>query len=116
MNLSQSYDDVLVLTLNVSNCEVGWILVDNGISIDLLFFSTLREMEIDKTEIEKPTTVLVGFNRESTTAIGKIKLPVYADGENKMTNFLVMDCSSAYNIILSRPWIHAMKAIPSTYH
>ncbi|GMN75229.1 hypothetical protein TIFTF001_056753, partial [Ficus carica] len=44
-NLSRPHDDALVLTLNVSNCEVGRILVDNGSSADVLFLSTLREME-----------------------------------------------------------------------
>lgn len=37
-------------------------------------------MEIDKTEIDKSTTVLVGFNGESTSAIGKIKLTVFTAG------------------------------------
>ena len=70
-------------------------------------------MELD---IEKSMTVLTGFNGESTTAIDKIKLPGFAAKENKMTTFLVLDCPSAYNIILGRLWIHAIKAIPSTYH
>ncbi|GMN20627.1 hypothetical protein TIFTF001_039957 [Ficus carica] len=113
---SRPYDDVLVLTLNVSNCEVGQILVDNGSSADVLFLSTLREMELSESDIESSTTILTGFNGESTTAVGKIKLPVFAVGENKLTTFLVLDCPFAYNIILGRSWIHAMKAVPSTYH
>ncbi|GMN51817.1 hypothetical protein TIFTF001_020969 [Ficus carica] len=68
-SLSRPHDDALVLTLNVSNCEVG-----------------------------------------------KIKLPAFAVGENKLTTFLVLDCPSAYNIILGRSWIRAMKTVPSTYH
>ena len=115
-SLSRPHDDALVLTLNVSNCEVSRILVDNGSSADVLFLSTLKEMELSESDIESSTTVLTGFNGESTAAVGKIKLPVFAGGENKLTTFLVLDCPSAYNIILGRPWIHAMKAVPSTYH
>ncbi|GMN30982.1 hypothetical protein TIFTF001_044535 [Ficus carica] len=115
-NLSRPHDDALVLTLNVSNCEVGRILVDNGSSTDVLFLSTLIEMELSESDIEMSMTILTCFNRESTTAVGKIKLPVFAAKKNKMTSFLVLDCPSAYNIILGRPWIHAMKAVPSTYH
>lgn len=115
-NLSRPHDDVLVLTLNVSNCEVGQILVDIGSSADVLFLSTLREMELFESDIEKSMTVLTGFNDESISAIGKIKLSVFAVGENMMTSFLVLDCPSAYNIILGRPWIHVMKAVSSTYH
>ncbi|GMN61551.1 hypothetical protein TIFTF001_030651 [Ficus carica] len=75
-NLSRPHDDALVLTLNVSNCEVGRILVDNGSSADVLFLSTLKEMELSDSDIERSTTVLTGFNGESTAAVGKIKLPM----------------------------------------
>ena len=95
---------------------VGRILIDNGSSADVLFLLTLREMGLSGSEIEKSTTVLTSFNGESTTAVGKIKLPVLATVENMMTSFLVLDYQSTYNIILGRPWIHAMKAVPSTYH
>ena len=102
-NLSRPHDDALVLTLSVLNCEVSRILVNNRSLADVLFLSTLQEMEIDESEIEKSTTVLIGFNGKSTAAVGKIKLPVFAFGENKMTTFLIMDCLSVYNIILGRP-------------
>lgn len=41
-------------------------------------------------------------------------------GENsksvgKMVNFLVVDCSLAYNAFLGRPTLHELKAIPSAY-
>ncbi|GMN62684.1 hypothetical protein TIFTF001_031763 [Ficus carica] len=102
-SLSRPHDDALVLTLNGSNCEVGRILVNSGSSTNVLFLSTLREMELSELDIEKSMIVLTGFNGESTTAVGKIKLPVSTAGENKMTSFLVLDCPSAYNIILDRP-------------
>ncbi|GMN62577.1 hypothetical protein TIFTF001_031651 [Ficus carica] len=40
-DLSRPHDDALFLTLNVSNCEVGRILIDNASSTDVLFLSTL---------------------------------------------------------------------------
>ncbi|GMN67946.1 hypothetical protein TIFTF001_037007 [Ficus carica] len=115
-SLSRPHDDALVLTLNESNYEVGRILVDKGSLADVLFLLTLREMELSELEIESSTIVLTGFNGESTAAVGKIKLPVFTAGVNKLTTFLVLDCPSAYKIILGRPWIHAMKVVPSTYH
>ncbi|KAI3729505.1 hypothetical protein L6452_18165 [Arctium lappa] len=48
--------------------------------------------------------------------MGKITLPVYAKGINRQTKINVTDCSSAYNIILGRPWIQEMKIVLSTYH
>ena len=76
-SLSCPYDDAMVLTLNISNCEVSRIM------------TRLLEMEIDESEVEKSSMVLIGFNEESTVVIEMIKLPIFAAGENKLTNFLV---------------------------
>ncbi|KAL5840570.1 hypothetical protein ACOSQ4_013178 [Xanthoceras sorbifolium] len=47
---------------------------------------------------------------------GKIVLPVYAEGVNLNIRFRILDCPLSYSIIMGRPWIHEMRAIPSTYH
>lgn len=57
MNLNWPHDDVLVPPLNVSNYKVSRILVDNKSSVNVLFLSTLGEMET-----EKSSTVFMGFN------------------------------------------------------
>ncbi|GMN67570.1 hypothetical protein TIFTF001_036630 [Ficus carica] len=67
-NLSRPHDDALVLTLNVSNCEVGRILVDNGSSADVFFLSTLREMELSESDIERSTTILTDETDRSLIA------------------------------------------------
>lgn len=64
----------------------------------------------------KKSTVLVGFSGEDKNTIGEISLPIYVEGVNTQVMFFVIECVSAYNIILGRPWIHELKAIPSSYH
>ena len=73
-------------------------------------------MDLKDSILTKISISLVGFSGKSKNTIGEITLPVYAKGVNKSTNFRVIDCLSTYNIILRRPWIHEMEAIPSTYH
>jgi len=48
--------------------------------------------------------------------LGDITLPVYAAGVNLHITFIVLDSPSAYNVILGRPGIHDMRAVPSTFH
>lgn len=60
----------------------------------------------------------VGKHKHST---GEVTLhvyaeDVYAEGINLPTKFLVVDAPSSYNAIMGRPWIHEMKAVPSTHH
>ncbi|KAL5827793.1 hypothetical protein ACOSQ3_019643 [Xanthoceras sorbifolium] len=73
-------------------------------------------MHIDECNIVRRSTILVGFNGEHKNTIGEIVLPVYAEGINLNTRFLILDCLSSYNIIMGRPWIYEMRVVPLTYH
>ena len=106
----------LLMRLLVANCKIKRILVDNGSSTNVLFLNALKEMKIDESNIRRCATMLVGFSGEQKFTVGDIALPVYAGGINLNVNFAVLDSPSAYNMILGRPWIHKMRAVPSTFH
>ncbi|XP_062080233.1 uncharacterized protein LOC133784987 [Humulus lupulus] len=110
------HHDALVIALYIGNCLTKLILIDNGSSANILFISALREMGIDESKIIKKTTILIIFSGEQKNTLGEIELPVYAEGVILCTRILVVNSPSAYNVILGRPWIHEMEAIPSTYN
>ncbi|XP_057808892.1 uncharacterized protein LOC131023369 [Salvia miltiorrhiza] len=114
--LLHPHHDALVISIYIANCLTKRVLIDNGSSANILFYSAYREMGLDESKLIKKAAVLVGFSGESTTTVGEIDLPVYAEGVNLSTRFLVVDAPSAYNVILGCPWIHGMEAVPSTYH
>ncbi|KAI3758462.1 hypothetical protein L6452_06025 [Arctium lappa] len=115
-DVHQKHHDGLIIQLSIGNCLTKRILVDGGSSANIIFFDAVKAMGIDKSEITRRSTTLVGFNGGATNTMGEITLPVYAKGINRQTKFNVVDCSSTYNVILGRPWIHDMKVVPSTYH
>ena len=43
-------------------------------------------------------------------------LPIRVGPVERDVTFQVLDIPLAYNILLGRPWIHEMRAVPSTYH
>ena len=47
---------------------------------------------------------------------GQISLPVNMEGKQVTMAFIVVASFSPYTVILGRPWIHAMGAVPSTLH
>ncbi|KAJ9535562.1 hypothetical protein OSB04_un001302 [Centaurea solstitialis] len=112
----QKHHDALVIQLTIGNCLTKRVLIDGGSSANVIFAETLKIMGIDRSNIVRRTTTLIGFNGDATSTLGEIILPVFAKGINKQTKFNVIDCPSAYNAKLGRPWIHDMKAVPSTYH
>ena len=52
--------------------------------------------------------------------VGTITLPMvvgaYPQQVTKDMNFLVVDCSSSYNVIIGRPTLNSLKVVTSTYH
>ncbi|KAF2589753.1 hypothetical protein F2Q70_00039451 [Brassica cretica] len=102
----------LVISLNVANCLVKRILVDNGSSGNIIFQAAYKDQWLEEGALTRRVTPLIGFSGEVKQTAGEITLPVYAEGVNMSTNILVVDCDSSYNMILGRPWIHGMGAVP----
>ncbi|XP_056845014.1 uncharacterized protein LOC130496714, partial [Raphanus sativus] len=46
-NLDRPHDDALIVTLNIAGYEVPKLMIDTGSSVDLIFYNTLKGMEID---------------------------------------------------------------------
>ncbi|XP_038688732.1 uncharacterized protein LOC119987897 [Tripterygium wilfordii] len=114
--LLHPHHDALVLTLQVANINLKRILIDNGSSANVLFLAAYKGMGLDETLILRKSTALIGFNGEVSHSMGEVVLPIYAPGLNKQTRFSIVDSPSAYNAILGRPWLHSIRAVPSTYH
>ncbi|XP_021859219.2 uncharacterized protein [Spinacia oleracea] len=102
-NAQQEHHDGLVISLQIGNTLIKRILIDNGSSANVLFLEALQEMGLEEKNVIRRSTVLVGFSGESLRTVGEISLPTYAEGVNVMTKFNVVDCPSAYNVILGRP-------------
>ncbi|XP_074297145.1 uncharacterized protein LOC141627829 [Silene latifolia] len=112
----EQHHDALIITLTIGNCKVKKILVDTRSSVNLIMMETLKGMGFTEKDLAKKAIPLVGFSGETKHSLGEIIIPTYAGGVNKQVRYLVIDGPSTYNVILGRPWIHEMKAIPSTYH
>ncbi|XP_057505675.1 uncharacterized protein LOC130788974 [Actinidia eriantha] len=70
------HDDALVVAAVISNFNVQRILVDNGISADILFILAFNNMKIGLDKLHPFHTPLVGFGGNTTHLLGWIKLPI----------------------------------------
>ncbi|XP_074297674.1 uncharacterized protein LOC141628425 [Silene latifolia] len=113
---SQEHHDVLIITLAMANCTVRKVLVDIASSVNLIMLKTIENMGFSEKDLQKKTIPLVGFSGETANSLREIVIPTYTGGFNKQVKYLVIDGPSTYNVILGRPWLHLMKAVPSTYH
>ncbi|KAJ9539013.1 hypothetical protein OSB04_031746 [Centaurea solstitialis] len=87
----QKHHDALVIQLTIGNCLTKRILIEGGSSANVIFADTFKIMGIERSDIVRRTTTLIGFNGDTTNTLKEIILPVFAKGINKQTKFNVID-------------------------
>ena len=114
------HNDPLVIRAIMANKTIHRVLVDNGSSVDIIFASTFDKMGIGRERLEHVNTHLQGFFGEKVLPLGSIQLVLtLGDPPCQATTtvrFLIVDAPSAYNVLLGRPSLNAIKVIPSAYH
>ena len=96
--------DALVVTLSVANGKVFRILIDMGSSVDILFVSAFRQINVGGAKSRPIKTPLYGFNGERVYVEVTIQLSVTFGQRptqvTQMVDFLLIDQLSAYNTII----------------
>ena len=114
------HDDPLVIRAVVANKTIHQVLVDNGSSVNIIFTAAFNKMGIRREKLEPVSTHLQGFSGEKVLPLGSIQLVLTLGDppcqEITAVRFLIVDAPSAYNMLLGRPSLNAIKAIPSPYH
>ena len=114
------HDDPLVIKVVVANKTIHRVLIDNASSADIIFASAFDKLGIGREKLEPASTHLRGFSGEKVLPLGSIQLVLtLGDPPCQATTtvrFLIVDAPSAYNVLLRRPSLNAIKAIPYAYH
>ena len=117
--LHHPHDDALVVSIRIEDYNMHRVLVDNGSSADILYYPTFQQIGIGREWLISTNASLVGFGGTRVLPLGAITLSVvvgdYPQQIAKDVTFLVVDCSSAYNVILRRLTLNSWKAITSIY-
>ena len=102
--LHHPHDDALVVSIRVGDYNMHRVLVDNGSSADILYYSAFQQMGIYRERLIPTSAPPVGFGGTRVFPLGAVTLSVvvgdYPQQITKDVTFLVVDCSSAYNAIL----------------
>ena len=92
------------------------VLVDPGSAADLLHLPAFKKMRVSLDHLSSAGRIFFGFNGATTLTVGDIAFPGRAVPVTQQVLFSVVEDLGTYNAILGQAWLHAMKAVPSTYH
>ena len=112
----QPHDHTLVVTTGINGFIVKRVLIDQGSGAEVMYPDLFRGLGLKNEDLSKYDTPLVGFDGRMVILEGRISLPINMEGKEVMVTFIVVASFSPYMVILGRPWIHAMGAIPSILH
>ncbi|CAL8133926.1 unnamed protein product [Prunus armeniaca] len=111
------HDDPIIIYADISNFDVGYILVDTGNSVIVMFADAFNELQIPSHLLDRSITPLVSFSGDVVQLIGSIHLPISIGATPQRatvtTPFLIIDSPTAYNVILGARSCYAL-AVKST--
>lgn len=100
----------------VSNFVVKRVMIDNGSTLNLCTLKFITQVGYTEEKIiNEVISIKANDNLEWTTK-ETILLPIRVRPATQETIFHVVVLNLPFNVLLARPWIHAMKVVPSTYH
>ena len=115
-DLKGTIQPLLVVTMRISDFLVKRVMIDQGSGDDEMYPNLFEGLGLKNQDLMRYDMPLVSFDGRVVIPKGQISLPVNMEGKKVMVTFIVVRSFSPYTSILGRPWIHAMRAVPSTLH
>jgi len=113
-------NDPVVISVVTAGRKVHRVLVDQGSSTNVMFWSTFNKLQLSPDQVRPYTWCLYGFAGDQVEVRGHLELRTTFkdDFASRMENirYLVVNASSAYNIMLGRPALNRLRAVASTRH
>ena len=117
--VSHDINPVVILVVTTGR-RVHRVLVDQGSSTNVMFWSTFNKLQLSPDQLRPYTSCLYGFAGDQVEVCGHIELrTTFTNGTtSRIVNirYLIVNALSAYNILLGRPGLNRIGAIASTRH
>ncbi|KAM1242784.1 hypothetical protein ACFX2G_035100 [Malus domestica] len=113
------HNNPLIVEAHIAKFEVRRILVDTGASVNILFVEAFKALNVAEHLLDRSISPLISFSGDIVQPLGSIHLP-FTIGTSPYTatittNFLVIDCLMAYNVIFGHTCINDLRAMVSIY-
>jgi len=113
-------NDPVVISVVTAGRKVHRVLVNQGSSADVMFWSTFNKLQLSPDLLRPYTGCLYGFIWDQVEERVYLELrTTFTDGMTSRTEsirYLVVNANSACNILLRRPALNRLRAVASTCH
>ncbi|XP_016652308.1 PREDICTED: uncharacterized protein LOC107881855 [Prunus mume] len=108
------HDDPMIIQAEIVDYDVGRVLIDTGSSVNVIFADAFKGLGIADSMVNRQITPLLSFSGDLVQPVGSISLPIAFGVAPRKTmtydQFLIVDCPTAYNVIIGRTTLTRIKA------
>jgi len=108
-------NDLVVISVVTAGRKVHRVLVDQGSSTDVMFWSTFNKLQLSPDQLRPYTGCLYSFAGDQVEVRGHLELrTTFTNGVASRTEnirYLVVNAPSTYNILLGRPALNRLRAV-----
>ncbi|GLJ39711.1 hypothetical protein SUGI_0811870 [Cryptomeria japonica] len=116
-SVSQPHNAPLHIEAFIHKHRIKQVLIDGGAGLNICTLSTIKQLGYSNKAVNSINKITIkAYDDEERSSKGTVTLPLRVGPVTKNVVFQVLDLDLTYNILLGRPWIHEMSAVPSTYH
>jgi len=109
-----------VISVVIAGRKVQRVLVDQGSSTDVMFWTTFNKLQLSPDLLRPYTSCLYGFAGDQVEVRWHVELrTTFTDGVASRTEnirYLVVNAPSAFNVLLGRPTLNRLRAVSSMRH
>jgi len=110
----------MVVTATIANWRVHKILIDQGSSIDMLYWLTFLKLNVPESAIQAYSEPLLSFAGQKVRSRGFVDLlTTFGIGQSYrtlMVRYILVDADTSYNVLIGRRTLNQLGAIVSTPH
>ncbi|PKI59070.1 hypothetical protein CRG98_020525 [Punica granatum] len=99
-----------------NNYVIGRVMIDNGSALNICMVTTLKQMNVDLNRVRLSKTAVRAFDGSRRKVNGEIDLLIDIGPCSFSITFQVLSIPNAFILLLGRPWIHSVGAVPSFLH
>src|SRR3954467_5117995 len=116
LQVRSMHDRPLYFTGYIGSTVITRIQVDQGSALSIMPLRIMSYLMIPRSRLSATNTIIAGFNANSSTPIGKIRLNCRIGDLKTEVTYYIIDADTSYNLLLGRPWLHRNGLIPSSLH
>ena len=106
----------LFIDVACSGRRVPSVLLDNGSALNVCPLVTAIALGFSPSDFGPSTQIVKAYDRTQRTVLGTLSTHIMIGPVIYSILFQVLRIQSSFNLLLGRPWIHEVGAIPSSLH